>query len=101
MPGTPAFTQTRTASITLGTFPPREFRSVATLLTLTESLIMDRPHASSAQMHLQRLHDFCGHCLYFTAVLAFQHDAHQRLGAGEAHEQTAVPAQAVFHLLDD
>src|SRR5436853_318151 len=70
MPGTPAFTQTRTASITLGTFPPREFRSVATLLTLTESLIMNRPDASSAQMHLQGLHDFCGHCLYFTAAIA-------------------------------
>src|SRR5579872_18779 len=35
MPGAPAARHVRTASITLGTFPPREFRSVATLFTLT------------------------------------------------------------------
>ena len=32
-----AFTHTRTASITLGTPPPRELRSVATLFTFTDS----------------------------------------------------------------
>src|SRR5262245_31879560 len=37
MPGAPAATHTRTASTTDGTAPPREFRSVATLLTFTES----------------------------------------------------------------
>ena len=35
MPGAPAAMQTSTASRTLGTSPPRELRSVATLLTLT------------------------------------------------------------------
>ena len=35
MPGAPASTIVRTASRTLGTRPPRELRSVATLLTLT------------------------------------------------------------------
>jgi hypothetical protein len=38
MPRLPAPTMTRTASITDGTDPPREFRRVATLLTLTLSL---------------------------------------------------------------
>ena len=33
--------QTRTASITDGSCPPRELRTVATLFTLTESLVMD------------------------------------------------------------
>ena len=40
MPGAPAATQTSTASSTLGSRPPRELRSVATLLTLTDSRIM-------------------------------------------------------------
>src|SRR5690349_1519422 len=42
MPVAPASRQTRTASITDGTDPPRELRSVAILLTLTESLGMRR-----------------------------------------------------------
>ena len=37
MPGAPAFTHTSTACSTDGTLPPRELRTVATLLTLTES----------------------------------------------------------------
>jgi hypothetical protein len=41
MPGAPAATQTSTASTTLGTLPPREFRSVATLFTLTDKRIMN------------------------------------------------------------
>ncbi len=40
MPGAPASRHTSTASVTLGITPPREFRSVATLLTLTESFVM-------------------------------------------------------------
>ncbi len=39
MPGTPASTHTLTASSTDGTVPPRELRTVATLLTLTESFV--------------------------------------------------------------
>jgi hypothetical protein len=34
---------TRTASITDGSVPPREFLTVATLLTLTESLVIAVP----------------------------------------------------------
>src|SRR5689334_16899912 len=37
MPGAPAPRQTLTASMTDGTDPPRELRTVAILLTLTES----------------------------------------------------------------
>jgi hypothetical protein len=43
IPGDPAATHTRVASTTLGTLPPRELRSVATLLTLTLNLARDRP----------------------------------------------------------
>ena len=39
IPGAPASMHVRTASITDGIRPPRELRTVATLLTLTESLI--------------------------------------------------------------
>ena len=42
MPGAPASRQISTARGTLGTLPPRELRSVAILLTLTERLIIDR-----------------------------------------------------------
>src|SRR4029453_8823076 len=41
IPAAPARTHVSTASSTLGTDPPREFLSVATLLTLTERLIID------------------------------------------------------------
>ncbi len=40
MPGAPAATQVRTASSTDGTRPPRELRTVAILLTLTDSFTM-------------------------------------------------------------
>ena len=43
MPWAPAAMQTSTASRTEGTCPPREFRIVATLLTLTDNLITSRP----------------------------------------------------------
>jgi hypothetical protein len=42
MPGAPASTQTRTASSTDGTAPPREFRTVAILFTLTDSFANPR-----------------------------------------------------------
>ena len=62
MPGAPASTQTRTASSTLGTVPPRELRSVATLLTLTESLSHEQPDVFTdrASAYLRR-HDFLRH----------------------------------------
>src|SRR5712691_1638849 len=41
IPGDPASTQTCTASITEGVRPPRELRTVAILLTLTDSLTTD------------------------------------------------------------
>jgi hypothetical protein len=40
--GDPAATQARTASRTDGTAPPREFRTVATLLTLTDKWTITR-----------------------------------------------------------
>jgi hypothetical protein len=40
MPGTPAAMHTSTASTTLGVRPPRAFRSVATLLTLTDRRVI-------------------------------------------------------------
>ena len=55
MPGAPAATQTSTASSTLGTRPPRELRSVATLLTLTHNRTMHR----HLQLHGYRSSDTC------------------------------------------
>jgi hypothetical protein len=43
IPVAPAATQTSTASTTEGTRPPREFRIVAILLTLTDSLTTSHP----------------------------------------------------------
>jgi hypothetical protein len=39
IPGAPASRHVVTASVTLGTFPPRELRRVAILLTLTDRLM--------------------------------------------------------------
>src|SRR5688572_17805638 len=41
MPGAPASMHARTASITDGMRPPREFRTVATLFTFTDNLITE------------------------------------------------------------
>ena len=55
MPGAPALMHMRTASSTSGSLPPLEFRSVATLLTLTDSLITVRTSDRGAlTRHLAR-----------------------------------------------
>ena len=75
--------------------PPRELRSVATLLTLTERRtdgIVRRSTAcsftasaiSSAQRSDLRL------------VLPLEHDAQQRLGAGVAHQQPALAGEPLL-----
>src|SRR5579862_3092428 len=51
MPGAPASRQTSTACVTLGVLPPRELRSVAILLTLTERrIIRIRRHYSGFRL---------------------------------------------------
>src|SRR5262245_57822297 len=93
MPGAPACRHVSTARVTLGSSPPRELRSVATLLTLTDRRIMnwspDRPPDRHASFFRPRLHG--------RLILALDHDAEQRLGARVAHEQ---PASAVERGLD-
>ena len=91
MPGAPAATQTRTASSTDGTLPPRELRTVATLLTLTERRIMRTRITPTCFFH--GIDDFLPPPADLGLVLPFEHDAQQRLGAGVAHEQPAVAGE--------
>src|SRR6187401_1000798 len=77
IPGAPASRHVVTASVTLGTFPPRELRRVAILLTLTDRLMGmglgdGRPHGVGY---------FLGPRLNRRLILALNHDAKQRLGA--------------------
>ena len=93
MPGAPASMHVRTASITDGIVPPRELRTVATLFTLTESLITQdcaRVHARSAISS--------AHCANRPLVFAFEHDAQQRLGARIADQQPAVAGELLLDL---
>ena len=90
IPGTPAATHTRTASITLGSVPPRELRSVATLLTLTLSLAC--ANQRSSEMLLDGAGDLCSPVLDFLLVPSLEHDPHERLGPGISHQQAAVAA---------
>jgi hypothetical protein len=50
MPGAPAAMHASTASSTSGERPPREFRSVATLLTFTDNRIMNLIFRSSGHL---------------------------------------------------
>src|SRR5262249_54959008 len=93
MPGEPASMQTCTASSTLGTWPPRELRSVATLLTLTESFAMGVRCALS-QMLLHHVHDLLRPAADLVLALAFEHHAQQRLGAGVADQEPPLPGDA-------
>src|SRR6185503_5764573 len=93
IPGAPASTQTRTASRTSGEWPPREFLSVATLLTLTDNRAI-RGRGASAEMALHHVDDLLRPRADFVLVLAFEHHAQERLGAGVADEQTPVPGDA-------
>src|SRR5438067_2888457 len=97
MPFTPASTQTATASITRGILPPREFRTVAILLTFTDRQIMNVINVASghlvidwslndqttrrlgAQIRRHGVHDFLGPGANFVLVLSFQHDAQEWL----------------------
>src|ERR671912_633846 len=90
MPGEPASMHTRTASITEGMRPPRELRTVATLLTLTESL---------GKVFLHDACDLVCPPLNLRVVLALEHDAEQRLGPGIPHQQAAVAGQTLFDAL--
>src|SRR5215831_5712906 len=104
MPGAPAAIQTSTASSTLGTLPPREFLSVATLLTFTERRIIANgefdhlviwlsdhfksiqinnqvTRRSDAQIVLYNVHDFLGPRADLAILSSLEHDAEQGLGA--------------------
>ena len=87
-----------TASMTDGSAPPRELRSVAILLTLTES----RGPESVGWVMKAPDHPRC--CLTVSAissrpaldlllVLALDHDAQQRLGPRVADQQPPLPAR--------
>src|SRR3954464_7377813 len=59
MPGAPAARHTSTASSRSGSRPPREFRSVATLLTLTlrRAAISPQPSALSSEVFFHHVDD--------------------------------------------
>src|SRR5713101_8449130 len=98
IPGAPAATHTSTASSTLGTRPPREFRSVATLLTFTESRVIAVPRSRfaarrsneerrtthherySPEMLLDDVDDFLRPDADLVLMPAFEHHAQERLG---------------------
>src|SRR3954451_2493178 len=100
MPGAPASTHTRTASSTLGTAPPRELRSVATLFTLTlnRATVVDLPDLS--QMLLHHVDDLLRPAANLVLLLAFEHHAQQRLGARVADEQPPLARDAALHARD-
>src|SRR6266851_4247278 len=104
MPGAPAARHTSTASTTLGTTPPRELRSVATLFTFTESRVI---HArvlgapgTSSQMLPDHVHDLLCPAVNLVLALAFEHHAQERLRAGVAHQQPALSSDTRLHARD-
>src|SRR5262245_6573037 len=97
MPGAPASMQTLTASSTEGTMPPREFLSVATLLTLTESLINGsrlRADGFSRQALADRGGDFICPGGDLVLILSLDHDAKQWFGSGISNQETTVSGEA-------
>ena len=68
MPGAPAATHVATASSTSGSLPPLELRSVATLLTLTDSFI-------------DGIDNLMGPSIDLLQILPFEHHAEERLRA--------------------
>src|SRR5690606_24181395 len=88
MPGAPASMVTRNASTTDGRRPPRELRSVATLLTLTDSRVM-----ASGKVRADRQRDFLRPGLDLVVLLALDHDAQERLGPRIANEQAALAVE--------
>src|SRR4030095_8933637 len=104
MPGAPAFTQTLTASSTDGSTPPREFLSVATLLTLTESLINGsrlRAHGLRRQALTDRVGDPLRPRGDLALILSLDHDAKQRFGPGIANQETTVSREPRLDSRDD
>ena len=95
MPGTPASRHTCTASSTLGADPPRELRSVATLLTLTDRRVMrsfrfQALGQGSAELALHDVDDFLRPGVYLGLTAAFQHDAQKRFGPGVPDENPSL-----------
>src|SRR5688572_8276016 len=106
MPCAPARRHSYTASSTDGTRPPREFRSVATLLTFTDSLITSKPKFQSPNPNLgfaiwslgfyvlfDGVHDFLAPLPDFPLVAPLQHHPKERLGSGIADQQPSVSRQ--------
>src|SRR5678815_593319 len=95
---------TFTASSTEGTVPPREFLSVAILLTLTESLIKGSrlgTQGVSRQAQADRFGDFLRPRGDLTLILSLDHDAKQRFGSGISNQETPVSGQPRFDSRDD
>src|SRR5262245_59164933 len=96
IPGAPASMQTLTASSTDGTVPPREFLSVAILLTLTESLINGSrlgAQGVSRQVQADRAGNFVCPRGDLMLIFSFDHDAKQRFGSGISNQQTTVSGE--------
>src|SRR4029077_9534308 len=94
MPGAPASRQASTASSTRGSRPPRELRSVATLLTFTLSFAM------SAEVFLDDVDDFLRPAVDLVLTFALEHHAQQRFGAGVANQQPPLAGDPRFDPLD-
>src|SRR5262245_17662645 len=97
MPGAPAARHTSTASRTLGTRPPREFRSVSTLLTFTERRTIQRCEGQQnarqpsgcSQLLSNDVDDVPGPAPDLRLVLPFYHHACERLGSRVPYQQSA------------
>src|SRR5215813_8793967 len=103
MPGAPASMQTLTASSSDGTVPPREFLSVAILLTLTESLIKGsglRAEGVSRQAQADCVGNFLGPRRNLALILSLDHDAQERFGSGIANQETTVSSKPRFDRRD-
>src|SRR5690606_31572927 len=95
----PAARHVSTARITEGSGAPRELRSVATLLTLTDSsTISCHP---SGEMFADDGLDPSGPSVDDVLRGPFDHDAQQRLGPGIAHEHPPLSVERRFGLADD
>src|SRR5262245_51782263 len=104
IPGAPASTQILTASSTDGRAPPREFLSVATLLTLTESLINGSglwTQGFSRETLTDRVGDFFRPRRDFTLILSLNHDSKQRFGSGITNQETPISGEPRLDGRDD
>src|SRR5688572_10615071 len=88
MPGAPAATHAATASSTSGSLPPLELRSVATLLTLTDSFIDGIDNLLRPTIDLLQ-------------VLSLEHHPEKRFRARVTDEQPAVATKSLFDLPHD